>query len=1286
MLKAKGFYEWKLVNADTNETDLEGSQWNTVSDRMLSLLCNQTDLGASSYLSVTSQSFDYRIQLSDEILNPATDYRVAGLSDSISVLVESSDLNLTLSTVDYDNNSFWLSNNFGLPGSTRTIRLIGLRMDYTQCDFNSFIELSTPITQNTNQYLYVKYTFFASYLGGGFNVPDNRYLNFGINRAILLDVGRLFGSSSSSTTDLHLCFTRFLPPSDVNKLMRDPAIRADTYDDSHALSKKGSYYSRRVKRDFATTEHWGPVGALCFAKKHLARAYISTQYTQSSFQATYGYSPIDTLRPSFSRVFAHPVGRESQIFNDAGYPPLSQGVLELSGIPNNIFNYVGKTRITKTGDASDVVDDTFTVSGSPIDDIIMDLDQDWAVNDIVRVTGGSLPSPLVIDTDYYIVYKNTTTTRLSTSEGGSAITLTSDGSGTMVRQNTGQYVVEASPWAPGDFIYQLSMGIDVDNKVMPHDLGWSGDPGEGGTAGAGPSISSYAMMDSMIEGCSELLGGYLYTVQKSRYSGDYNMCRWLWNTLETSEALCKFGDSSTRLRRVITIGTKLYIGTNQGIFEYDTTAPTTSPTLLVVGGDGLIDSNIKDMAYDSVTTYLWAGHDTGLTRIDLAGPTGIQYTTATALSGMSTYEIRICAGQLTANNGRVVRGGRYPDMSSDEGSYYYDKAWVLEDGVGWYNVMGIPGASSSYHYGVSIVEGTTQVFIRRGTDIRLYDVTVTGAGTGSASLVSPYPVSVENILSYCYGPLSQIYEDTFVDLYSYNPGDYNYVIRVAVYKLDGTSSVTNYGTAWYSRFNNCDATLYGGTLLSRLPWFYSCWRTKIALDNGMNIKLMSNVFFQVSDTGRPATYGWNGSSWEYQTSPTPRKIQKTGTMPFLDDLSLQFNNATGKPWDEQFIEGEQFTFGYGPMPFKDNLQTMSMQGKYFYCDARGEENAYDTIGSGEIYEISSATDPNFRDIDSDDDNARIYEIPASQSFSYSDVTDILTVAEDIPTGSKVLLYSDNDVLPDPLVEERIYYAINVSPTEIRLAYSVSDASNNTYINILTTPGVGVTTYTLPVQYSYVSISGSEEEAGGITADLGNNWLEVDGAIFQDGTTVQFKSDNGVLPSPLSEFGYYYVIYVDDTTIQVSSTPGPGSPIDILPTAGVGNITIYTQQKTGMFKYCTIDTGTDLISMDHPFPVGSLIRLKQDTGLTPFPLVNDTWYYAIPVAGEHDHVQVAETYQDALSNTPIIMAGPETPIVDLYRPVLPDNSYGVYSSRGHFQFSIRSTGKTFRLTYMYTMRG
>ena len=141
MLKAKGFYEWKLVNADTNETDLEGSQWNTVSDRMLSLLCNQTDLGSASYLSVTRQSFDYRIQLSDEILNPATDYRVAGLSDSISVLVESSDLNLTLSTVDYDNNSFWLSNNFGLPGSTRTIRLIGLRMDYTQCDFNSFIEL-----------------------------------------------------------------------------------------------------------------------------------------------------------------------------------------------------------------------------------------------------------------------------------------------------------------------------------------------------------------------------------------------------------------------------------------------------------------------------------------------------------------------------------------------------------------------------------------------------------------------------------------------------------------------------------------------------------------------------------------------------------------------------------------------------------------------------------------------------------------------------------------------------------------------------------------------------------------------------------------------------------------------------------------------------------------------------------------------------------------------------------------------------------------------------------------
>ena len=79
--------------------------------------------------------------------------------------------------------------------------------------------------------------------------------------------------------------------------------------------------------------------------------------------------------------------------------------------------------------------DAITVSGPPTTDIILSTPQYWIVDDAVQFSGGSLPAPLVASTNYWIVYVSGTTIRVSGTIGSSPITLTTIGSGTIIRQN-----------------------------------------------------------------------------------------------------------------------------------------------------------------------------------------------------------------------------------------------------------------------------------------------------------------------------------------------------------------------------------------------------------------------------------------------------------------------------------------------------------------------------------------------------------------------------------------------------------------------------------------------------------------------------------------------------------------------------------------------------------------------------------------------------------------------------------------------------------------------------------
>ena len=86
-------------------------------------------------------------------------------------------------TTDTPNNRLYAAYNFSPPVSERTITVIGVDGYVGRYSGGSgsepmisFIELTTPITQADNQFLYVQYNMYAEFILGGANAPDNAFL------------------------------------------------------------------------------------------------------------------------------------------------------------------------------------------------------------------------------------------------------------------------------------------------------------------------------------------------------------------------------------------------------------------------------------------------------------------------------------------------------------------------------------------------------------------------------------------------------------------------------------------------------------------------------------------------------------------------------------------------------------------------------------------------------------------------------------------------------------------------------------------------------------------------------------------------------------------------------------------------------------------------------------------------------------------------------------------------------------------------------------------------------
>lgn len=1038
MLSAKGLYEWKLVDINTGETVSQGSQWNLITDSLMYNLCTYYLLPGEIYL---------KIVLSDTTPVPATtsyDYRERGISHS--------KISITASGNYQDNNDGilnkkWTDYNFAPPGSPRTINIIGLSMSasagyeyFPYNNFISFIELTSPITQQVTQYFYVKYTLFFNYSYGGGDLPDNRYLDYYLNANILGIIPTLFGWSADydyRDNRIKRHVTIFSEPVTSNNVMRAvPVIYTTSLTD--VKTDLGSRMARRIEKSFSTTDIPGPIGSVC---QIIDYSYWIIYPTMRGYlKHTLGYSPIDGSAPSVSRIFIHPASRIAQIFSDPAYPPSSNGAVTISGTPTSLAPIVGRIKIEKTGDASDIVDEV--VAAADVSTVTNEFTvvQTWATDDILQINNDldDPPAPLSEATDYYVIYVDPTHIKLSTSLGGSEITLLDQGTGnnTLVRQNTGKYSLELEPYANGITLSHLPMGIDKDNKTQPALLSNNADTGEGGT---GWDTDKSFLIRGIFH-VSDLgdANNFVYSIQKSRVSAELTVCRWKFWTIETSVALCKFGTSSTKYRSLVKNGTDVYIATNAGIYKYDITTPTVAPALMTI--TGIIDSNVTDVAMDVTSGYLWSGHTTGLSKIDLGTLIATQYITGTGqeLEGMDANDAYISAGQLSADNGRVLKAGGGSAILGG-----YSRPWMLQDGVGWYLLTTYSTRSGTLRKGTNEVVLFYTTSYSASPYIYRLAVTVTGKGTGSSVTqesvyveVNPYYMDQTNAPT----QMVQVSNTKFIfDYFWRNGSNGQKSIRSICYTVNNS----------YTYFNEIGEPDYYGLSLEEQVWRFALGRDLINFSSEQYGTISQYLKLAVlGDIGTPYSFGWDGANW-LTSDTTARYIPKTGTQSLLDGLSVAFNNATGKPWDQQFVSGERFTFMYGPMKFKDNLQTMNLRARSYFTEVTYASGVSVSVpgAAAYTYHITEASDPNFREVDTYDLVVTVkegstaytpYTLPAGSAFTTNYLTGIITVGVNIPTGT-VCHVSSTGFLPLPLKYKGVYYAINIDATRIQLALTYADA-------------------------------------------------------------------------------------------------------------------------------------------------------------------------------------------------------------------------------------------------------
>lgn len=1137
---------WELLTSGDIPVEVIGYHENLVTDFCLTTI-NGT-FSTNTYYS-SFDNYANLIFISQSAVNTNIDYR-----SKIGVMGFTLDYIGTPTSVVQSSSSWKGEFNFSVPGSPITINIIGLKTGSSTSDGNilSFIKLSTPITQTTSDLLFVRYTLQATYSNtSGMGGITNNWVQDRMNSSLLTNLMRIPNNHNWNS-----CMSRFLNPVTITNVCRNSSFinssgfspqGLSSYVDDIYKFKGGSLWS------LDTSQVIGP---------H-ACAYIYNKAVDGS--TADGFAPIFSINtqvqtPNIGTLFKHATG-DSSLFSNPSSPPLSQGNLIVTGTSSvtSIFKSLAAL-ITKTGDASDLISETFTVNVSNDELTVL---QNWnnsVLGSVVTATvssSGTLPAPLAPSTTYYIIFIDTTHIKLSTSESNALsniwidITTTGTGTHTITRTSTGKFKLSTN-------IYETVNLVHIDPPFLGANI---------------LNNSTYGLTNSdnntgYIYGQEKLNWGvyvspYMYFSRIEPTTTNEWICKWQFNTIESGISLVQVNTNNA-----IYANSFIWMATNTGLVKFDPSVDTVNYTYTV--SDGLLATKCNDIVLDNITGKIWIAHDIGLTEYDPSSSTVIGIHTnggGGTFNGMTNNQVKIYPAQLSAYDDIITWGGiagitgtntqigspriynkttgnwvRIPfsnlvhtfsaDPSTDKltgGDWSdYDLVPLILTTTG---TLPAPLTLATPYYLIFVDTNTIRVATSVANAIAgtYIDITTAGSGTHTATYTGYSNTGFHN----SQAPLGDGTESFVSDVSTNNTLNFRTISVTLTGPGAGTFSITNStdnntpgaitGTfipgklqriskdhfsslfkQYNANINICDYRISTSnvsnfvTICGATGSYYPDTTGKRVLSSLLSLNGVLFIYYigYLISTVTPQQLGWTGSAWSIE-SLLDINIPDATITGIMDGLNFNFENSGGNASNTQFISGENMMIVEGPGTIKSNLQTLTYKIYGYFAD---------------LHKITS----------------RSITVPASAPYTYflpeSLFTDYLSLEDDID-----------------------------------------------YITILN----GITPVT-QVSNSPASGQYCVNTSGTFTADSSTDKL----TISQDftgliGLPIRLSTnDTGTLAAPLLDGSRYYVIPVDSTHIKVANSYADAltsTNIDIT-TNGNGTQTMYPN---GVFTFNSAQAGVSL---------------------------------------------------------------------------------------------------------------
>lgn len=488
----------------------------------------------------------------------------------------------------------------------------------------------------------------------------------------------------------------------------------------------------------------------------------------------------------------------------------------------------------------------------------------------------------------------------------------------------------------------------------------------------------------------------LYSIQQDNINTPLLINTWEFATIESPVPIAQIGpnNGSHKLSGIAkgkgTYIDHVYIGTTGGIYDYNYV--DNSVTLLSV--TGIIDTNIRDIAFDSVTEKLWVGHYNGISRISLDTLVGETFNRTNGLSVLtSNDQCHIMTGQLTVIDDIVLRGGgTYTGFTRSTCSAWifpqnYRSAWIFNyrtlSGTMIYNANGVIGATMISSTKLAVVEqnhgsqGTFKIYNFDGSSwvnsLNINDgISKHSSQGGNIDYGNPFTqlIYYNNYLSYSFCDNSSYgyFKHIVLNLNDNSIGNYQNQSLGSYYESSGLQSV--YNRYYVSGNSNPGQWLYRSAGLTRQldytdePYSSFNQSRQIIYINDCPITFIRHLMLKQPHYW----FGWDANNQRWVLNEPNSRPMTPEQHDLMHGVKATFNNTVGVAWDKQYVINENSANSYGQLVMKDNLQKYKIGFKYYLSKTTTHTRTIiipPAAGPYCTYTIPEASMPNFRDMDSD---------------------------------------------------------------------------------------------------------------------------------------------------------------------------------------------------------------------------------------------------------------------------------------------------------------------------------